>query len=52
MRNELDDLAFRDAPDLIQMQAAPALNFLGIFRRAKKSVGDHGDSSNGSTTHR
>jgi hypothetical protein len=52
MRNKLHDLAFRNASDLIQMQAALALNLLRIFRRAKKGVSNHGHCGNGCTTHR
>ena len=51
MRDKFDDLAFRDAADLIQVQAALAFDFLGIFHRTKKSVGDHGDSGNRGATH-
>jgi hypothetical protein len=51
MFGELDDLPFRDAPDLIQVEAPPALNILGLFRRVKERVGDHHDRCNGSTGH-
>ena len=41
--DEFDDLAFGDATNLIQMQAALAFGFFGIFGRAEKSVSDHRD---------
>ena len=43
---------FGNATDLIQVQAALALNFFRILRRPKKSVGNHDDGSNGGSTHR
>ena len=43
MLGEFDDLAFGDAADLIQVQAALALDVFGSSVRAKKCVGDHGD---------
>src|SRR5580698_5844275 len=36
MLRQLDDLPFRNPPDLIQVQAPPALHVLGLFGRAKK----------------
>src|ERR1700687_734900 len=51
VRDELGDLAFRYAADLVQMKAAPAFDFFGIFRGAKKGVGDHGDGGNRGATH-
>jgi hypothetical protein len=50
MRDEFDDLAFRDAADLVQMQAALALDFLRVFRGAKKSVCNHQDGGNSGAT--
>jgi hypothetical protein len=52
MRDQFDDLAFSDAADLIQVQAALALNFFRIFRGPKESVSNHDDGGNSGTTHR
>jgi hypothetical protein len=49
--DKLDHLAFGDAADLIEMQAALALDFFGLFRGAEKGVSDHGDGGKGSATH-
>src|SRR6267154_608312 len=43
MRDQLDDLAFGDAADLIQVQAALTLNFFRILRGTKKGISDHDD---------
>src|SRR5580692_6153284 len=51
MFGQLDDLPFRDAPNLIQVQTAPALRVLGLFRRTKKSVGDHSKCNNRRARH-
>jgi hypothetical protein len=50
--SQLNDLPLRNAPNLIQMQTAPALHILGLFRGPKESVRDHGDRYNGSSRHR
>jgi hypothetical protein len=49
--DEFNDLAFRYAADLIQVQAALAFDFLGIFRGTKKSVRNHQDGRNRGATH-
>src|SRR5580658_4714454 len=51
MFRQLDDLTLRNSPDLIQVQAPPALHVLGLFRRTKKSIGDHHDRRNGRAGH-
>jgi hypothetical protein len=51
MLGQLNDLPFRDAPDLIQVEAPPAFHVLGLFRRAKKSISDHQDRREGSAAH-
>ena len=48
---QLDDLPFGDAANLIEMQAALALGFIGIDGRTEKSVGDHGERGDRRTPH-
>src|SRR5580704_5980568 len=51
MRDQLNNLTFGNAADLVQVQPALALDFLRIFRGTKKGVGDHADGGNSSTAH-
>ena len=41
--DKLNDLAFGNSANLIQVQAAFAFCFIGVDRGAKKGVGDHSD---------
>jgi hypothetical protein len=51
MRDELDYLAFGDAADLIQMQAALALDFFGFLGGPKKGISNHGEGGKRGATH-
>ena len=52
MLGQLDDLAFRDASDLVQVQTAAAFNVLGLFCRTKESVRNHRERDDGRACHR
>ena len=52
MRGKLDDLALRDSPDLVQVQAALAFNGFGILGGTAKGVDNHDNGGNGGATHR
>src|SRR5207245_1913949 len=49
--DEVHDLAFGDAADLVQMEPALALFGFGILGGAEKSVNNHGDSGDGRAPH-
>src|SRR4029077_16906103 len=51
MLGQFDDLALRDATDLIQVETTPALGVFRFFRRSKKGVGYHGDGCNSGASH-
>jgi hypothetical protein len=45
MLDELDNLAFGDASNLIQVQAPLALGLFGVHGGAYEGIGNHGDGS-------
>src|ERR1700719_1322078 len=51
MRGKFDDLALRDTPDLVQVQAALALNGFRILGGTAKGVKDHDDRGNRGGAH-
>jgi hypothetical protein len=52
VNDEFNNLAFRDATDLIQVQATFPLDVFGFFRRTKKRIRNHPDGGYGGATHR
>ena len=51
MLGKLHDLPLGDAADLIQVQAALALDGFRIFRGTRKGVANHDQSSDGHASH-
>jgi hypothetical protein len=51
MLDDVDDLAFGDAADLIELKAAFALDVFGWFSGAKESVGNHRYGCDGGNAH-
>ena len=49
--DEIDDLAFGDAADLIELKAALPLDVFGWFRGAKERIGDHRNGGDGGHSH-
>ena len=49
--DDVDDLAFGDAADLIELKAALPLDVFGWFRGAKERIGDHRNGGDGGHSH-
>ncbi len=51
MFDDVNNLTFGDAADLVELQAALALDVFGRFGGAKESVGHHRDGGDGGDSH-
>jgi hypothetical protein len=51
MFDDVDNLTFGDAADLIELKAALALKIFGRFSGTKEGVGDHGDCNDSRSAH-
>ena len=49
--DQIHDLPFGNAADLVQMEAALAFRFFGILRGTEERIGDHGQCGDRRSTH-